>query len=75
MKLFKFEVTMKVADCWIEDGFGARSKADEKRLAAQVKEAIEQQLLTAANLTTEFNVSVKVVKHPKHSVVAELQGY
>jgi hypothetical protein len=75
MKTFKFEVTMKVADCWVEDGFGAKSKADEKRLADQVKDALENQLLTWANLTTEFNVSVKVTKHPDHNAVAKLQGY
>ena len=75
MKSFKFEVTMKVADCWIEDGFGAHSKKDLKRLDNQIKDAIEGQLLTYANLTTEFIVSVKTTQHPPMDVIAKLQGY
>jgi hypothetical protein len=75
MKSFKFEVTMKVADLWIEDGFGAHSKKDEKRFAEQIQAALEHSILTWANLTTELNVSVKVTQHPDHAVIAKLQGY
>ncbi len=74
MKTFKFEITMKVADCWIEDGFGAVSRADQKRLEEQIAETIKENMLTYA-YGHEFQVSVKTVQHPPMKEIAALQGY
>ena len=74
MKTFKLEITLKVADCWIEDGFGPHSKQDIARFNEQIEEALRYQLLTSAT-SSEFKVSVKLIDHPDFKSVSELQGY
>lgn len=74
MKKFKFEIEMKVADMWVEDGFGPHCRKDVSRFTEQIEEALREQLLTFST-TSEFKISVKLVEHPGFSVVGELQGY
>lgn len=74
MKTFKVQVTMKVADMWIEDGFGPAFKGDVPRFTEQIEEALRYQLLTSAT-ESEFRVSVKLINHPDFKLVADLQGY
>lgn len=75
MHTFTFEVTMRVADRWVEDGFGGYNRDTQRKMEEQVKEALETELLTSANLTTEFQVYVKTLRHPNFRVVGVLQGY
>ena len=74
MKSFKFEITMKVADCWIEDGFGAASREDKKKLEEQIAEVIKENMLTSA-YGHEFEVKVKTIAAPPMPAIAKLQGY
>lgn len=74
MKTFKFEITMKVADCWIEDGFGASSKKDQKELEERIAEVIKENMLTYA-YGHEFQVSVKTIQQHPMKEIATLQGY
>jgi len=74
MKTFKFEVTMKVADMWIEDGFGALNRKAKKALEENIAEVLKENLIPWAH-GYEFKVSVKTVLAPDMEVIAKLQGY
>lgn len=74
MKQFKFEITMKVADCWIEDGFGATNKQEKKELEERIAEVIKNNMLTWA-YGHEFQISVKTITAPEMKAIAALQGY
>lgn len=74
MKTFKFEVTMQVSDCWIEDGFGAINLKQKKELEERIAEVIQGNMLTHA-YGHEFNVKVKTIQHPPLKEIAILQGY
>lgn len=74
MKKFKFEIEMKVADCWIEDGFGAANREEKKVLEERIAEVIKENMLTYA-YGHEFQVKVKTVSAPPIKEIAALQGY
>ena len=59
MKTWKLEVTLKVADCWIEDGFDAGSPA----WITGIQEALEE-LLPYANPGQEVKAKVKILSAP-----------
>lgn len=66
MQKFKFEVTMKVADSWVADGF-------------QVKDRLEQIAETLSGLLPyahghECVIEVKEISSPKASVITSLQN-
>lgn len=74
MKSFKFEITMKVADCWIEDGFGAANMQEKKELEERIEEVIKENMLGWA-YGHEFQVKVKTISAPAMKEIATLQGY
>lgn len=74
MKTFKFETTMRVADCWVEDGFGAANRKEKKELEDRIAEVIQNNMLTYA-YGHEFKVAVKTISSPEMKEIAKLQGY
>lgn len=74
MKTFEFKVTMKVADCWIEDGFGATNRQEKKELEERIAEVLQGNMLTYA-YGHEFKVEVRTISAPPMESVAKLQGY
>lgn len=74
MKTFKFEIEMKVADLWIEDGFGAANQKEKKRLEERIEEVIQGNMLAWAR-ESEFKIKVKTLSAPDMKIIASLQGY
>jgi methyl coenzyme M reductase subunit D len=68
MKTWKFEITMKVADSWIADGFNG---SDESRIE-QIAEAMHAMLPYAYE--HEVEVTIKVTKSPDPKVIEGLQN-
>lgn len=66
MKTFKFEVTMKVSDSWIADGFQISDRID------QIEETIQGLLPYAYG--HECVVKVKVTKEPEAKIIQQLQN-
>lgn len=68
MKTWKFEITMKVADSWVADGFDA---SQENRIE-EIKEAMQGMLPYAYG--HEVLVNVNVTKAPDQKEIEELQN-
>ena len=68
MKTWKIEITMKVADSWVADGFNA---SNENRIE-EIKELICGMLPYAYD--HEVEVDVKVTKAPEPKVIEQLQN-
>lgn len=64
MQTWKFEVTMKVADSWVADGFDGSGRVEE------IKEAMQGMLPYAYG--HEVQVAVKVTQAPDPKVVTAL---
>jgi len=67
MKTWKIEVTLKVADNWVEDGFDASERLQ------QIEQSFADLLPYAYD--EEVVVKAKVTSAPERKVIRELQGY
>lgn len=67
MKTWKINVTLKVADTWIEDGFDAAERLE------QIQELLSELLPYAYG--REFKVEAKITSAPDKKVIEKLQGY
>jgi hypothetical protein len=69
MKKFKWklEITLEVADTWVEDGFDAKERLDD------IQESIEHLIPYA--YAHEFKVKARVISAPDNKKIREIQGY
>lgn len=58
MKEYEFELKLKVAQCWIDDGF----VGDSEEVIELIKEGIYSRILSYAYQDVEFIVEVKPKK-------------
>ncbi len=65
---FKAEVTIKVAEYWVADGF------EIKRGGDRLREIIQDNILTLAN-DSEKRVKVKMTALPSRKAIRKAQGY
>lgn len=66
MQVFKFIVSMKVADSWVADGFQIIDRIDqiEEKMAELLPYAYEH----------EVKVSVSLITHPSENIIKSLQN-
>ena len=74
MKTFKLEVTLKVSENWVADGFGFANKKEKKEFTEQIEETLQNNLLTYA-YGSEFYAKCKVIEAPDMKIQAKLMGY
>lgn len=69
MKTWKIEITMRVSDSWIEDGFNLKERID----SGEVSELMTGMLPHAYD--HEVTAKVKIISAPDPKKIEELQGY
>jgi len=68
MKTWKFTVTLKVNECWVEDGFNLSNRINE------LKQYFEEQLIPYAT-EGEITAEIKITKAPRKEDILKSQGY